>query len=47
MADEFSPSKMHCHRINTNRRNVLDTHYFLHGHKLEVADSNKYLGVTQ
>jgi hypothetical protein len=24
----------------------VDTHYFLHGHKLEVVDSNKYLGVT-
>ena len=42
----FHPAKCTVICISTNRCNVLDTHYFLHGHKLEVVDSNKYLGVT-
>ena len=42
----FHPAKCTVIRISTNRRNILDTHYFLHGHKLEVVDSSKYLGVT-
>ena len=42
----FHPAKCTVIRISTNRRNVLDTHYFLHGHKLEVVDSSKYLGVA-
>ena len=42
----FHPAKCTVIRISTNRRNVLDTHYFLHRHKLKVVDSNKYLGVT-
>jgi hypothetical protein len=33
----FHPAKCTVIRISTNRRNVLDTHYFLHGHKLEVV----------
>ena len=42
----FHPAKCTVICISTNRRNILDTHYFLHGHKLEVVDSNKYPGVT-
>jgi hypothetical protein len=30
----FHPAKCTVIRISTNRRNVLDTHYFLHGHKV-------------
>ena len=33
-------------RISTNRRQIINTSYQLHGHTLEVVDSSKYLGVT-
>jgi hypothetical protein len=42
----FHPAKCTVIHISTNRRNVIDTRYFLHGHRLEVVDSRKYLGVT-
>jgi hypothetical protein len=42
----FHPAKCTVIHNSTNRGNLLDTHYFLHGHKLEVVDTGKYLGVT-
>ena len=33
-------------RITTNKRYREETNYFLHGKRLQVSDSAKYLGVT-
>ena len=40
------PAKCTVIRISTKRRQIINTSYQLHGHKLEVVDSSKYLGVT-
>ena len=42
----FYPAKCSVRRISTNRRQIIDTSYQLHGHTLEVVGSSKYLGVT-
>ena len=42
----FQPAKCTFIRISTNRRQIVNTSYQLHGHTLEVVDSSKYLGVT-
>ena len=42
----FHPAKCTVIRISTNRRQIINTSYQLHGHTLEVVDSSKYLGVT-
>ena len=41
---EFNPSKCQVIRI-TNKRQPIPTTYTIHGHKLEVVESAKYLGV--
>ena len=43
----FNPSKCTVIRVVPNKsKTVIHTNYQLHGHTLEIADSNKYLGVT-
>ena len=42
----FHPSKCTVIRIPPQRKNLLQTSYWLHGHTLEIADSSKYLGIT-
>ena len=42
----FHPEKCTVLRITTNKRYRRETNYFLHGQRLQVADSTKYLGVT-
>ena len=42
---EFHLSKCQLLRV-TNKRKPFPTSYDIHGHKLEVVDSAKYLGVT-
>jgi len=42
---EFHPGKCQVIRV-TKSPKPLDTNYYLHGHKLEVVSSAKYLGVT-
>ena len=44
--DQFHPQKCTVIRINSNRRQIINTSYQIHGHTLEVVDSSKYLGVT-
>ena len=41
VANEFPPTEMHSHQDS-----YIPTQYTLHGHTLEVVDSDKYLGVT-
>ena len=43
---KFHPEKCQVIRINTNKRFERQSNYKLHGHKLEVVDSEKYLGVN-
>ena len=43
---QFHPQKCTVVRINSNRRQIINTSYQIHGHTLEVVDSSKYLGVT-
>ena len=42
----FHPAKCSVIRISTNRRQIINTSYQLHGHALDVVDSSKYLDVT-
>ena len=42
----FHPKKCTVLRITTNKRYRRETNYFLHGQRLQVSDSAKYLGVT-
>ena len=42
----FYPEKCTVLRITTNKRYCRETNYFLHGQRLQVADSAKYLGET-
>ena len=43
----FNPSKCNVIRVAPNKsKTVIHTNYQLHGHTLEIVDSNKYLGVT-
>ena len=42
----FHPEKCTLLRITTNKRYRRETSYFLHGQRLQVTDSAKYLGVT-
>ena len=42
----FHPAKCSVRRISTNRRQIINSSYQLHGHTLEVVGSSKYLGVT-
>ena len=42
----FHPEKCTVLRITTNKRYRRETNYFLHGQRLQVSDSAKYLGVT-
>ena len=42
----FHPAKCSVIRISTNRRQIINTSYQLHGHTLEVMDSSMHLGVT-
>ena len=43
----FNPSKCTVIRVAPNKsKTVIHTNYQLHGHTLEIVDSNKYLGVT-
>jgi hypothetical protein len=42
---EFHPSKCQLLRV-INKRKPSPTSYYIHGHKLELVDSAKYLGVT-
>ncbi|MCG8035005.1 MAG: reverse transcriptase family protein, partial [Candidatus Thiodiazotropha taylori] len=42
---KFHPEKCQVIRINLNKRFESQSSYSLHGHKLEVVDSAKYLGV--
>ena len=42
----FHPAKCSVIRISTNKRQIINTSYQLHGHTLEVIDSSKYLSVT-
>ena len=42
----FHPEKCTVLRISSNKRNLRQTSYYLHGHCLEIADSAKYHGVT-
>lgn len=44
VADEFPPGKVHVIQIS-NKRQPLQTSYTLHGHQLQVVESEKYLGV--
>ena len=46
LANEFHPDKCTVIRISTNKKQILKTNYHIHGHKLEVVDSSKCLGVT-
>jgi hypothetical protein len=43
----FNPSKCTVIRVAPNKsKTAIHTNYQLHGHTLEIVDSNKYLGVT-
>ncbi|MCG7876680.1 MAG: reverse transcriptase domain-containing protein [Candidatus Thiodiazotropha endolucinida] len=42
----FHPEKCSILRISTSKRYQRDTNYYLHGQRLQVVDSGKYLGVT-
>jgi len=42
----FHPEKCSVLRISTSKRYRRETHYYLHGQRLQVVDSAKYLGVT-
>lgn len=42
----FHPDKCTVLRITTNKRHRQETNYHLHGQRLQVVDSAKYLGVT-
>ena len=42
----FHPEKCTVLRITTNKQYRRETNYFLHGQRLQVIDSAKYLGVT-
>ena len=42
----FHPEKCTVLRIITNKQYRRETNYFLHGQRLQVTDSAKYLGVT-
>ena len=42
----FHSAKCCVRRICTNRRQIINTSYQLHGHTLEVVESSKYFGVT-
>ena len=42
---EFQPNKCQLLRI-TNKHKIVDTHYMIHGKRLKLVDSAKYLGVT-
>ena len=43
---QFHPQKCTVIRINSNRRQIINTSCQIHGYTLEVVDSSKYLGVT-
>ena len=43
---EFHPEKCQVLRITRNRKNIVRANYHLHGHKLELVDKAKYLGIT-
>ena len=42
----FHPEKCTVLRISTSRHTIKESSYFLHGHKLQLVDNSKYLGVT-
>ena len=42
----FHPDKCSVLRITTSKKHRRETNYFLHGQRLQTADSSKYLGVT-
>ena len=42
---EFHPNKCQLLRI-TNKHKIVDGHYMIHGKRLKLVDSAKYLGVT-
>ena len=43
----FNPSKYTVIRVAPNKsKTVIHTNYQLHGHRLEIVDSRKYLGIT-
>jgi hypothetical protein len=43
---EFHPEKCQVIRITRNRTNVVNSSYYLHGHRLEIVEKTKYLGIT-
>ena len=43
---KFHPEKCQVIRVTRNRVHKIESTYTLHGHKLEVVDAAKYLGIT-